>query len=615
MPHDRDYILGSFDPNLGLVQEGVQIKAVHNSDQNNFGPRVGFAWDMFGTGKTVLRAGGSIIFELTPMQIYVETGNATGAAGAPTAWVIGCSTGPNTFDTDPAAGLQTIPASSVSNCGTASGGTYADPLTRQNMTSAAGFNFQPGQLSTSGGTRAVGQVSWSRGNNNIVNVVNWDSSATGIFPGSGILNCNPAISVRDGATGTATNGRAGATCDITAMDRHLVTPYIETWTLSLQHAIVNNVVLDIAYVGNHGVKLIGRTNDNQPRPGSGWNSTLIALCNSTPSSGNCNGDSSASNALSVAARPFRTKFSSFNNIVRVWNPMTSNYNGLQMTLTARNFHGISMTSGYTYAKALDVASTSGAGLQTDSYDVGLDYGRANSDLRHRFTLSGVYQVPGVMGYGGLLQGWKLNGIFRYQTGRPWAGGAANDFQGTDRTTRWDFKGDASDFVADYHGVDLAVFHPAGTTVPSGINPRTGVTYVASDLAINTAQCTSAARSAATLQAFGCWTQGGSTITPPPVNSFGNMARGLFSGPTYWALDFSVSKRQTITERLTAEFRAETFNTLNHPAIGQPATGLTSCTIDSCTFGRPSNTPAVAATNSYLGNGGPRRMQFGIKLIF
>jgi hypothetical protein len=94
-----------------------------------------------------------------------------------------------------------------------------------------------------------------------------------------------------------------------------------------------------------------------------------------------------------------------------------------------------------------------------------------------------------------------------------------------------------------------------------------------------------------------------------------MMRGLFSGPSYWALDFSVTKRQTITERLSAEFRAETFNSLNHPAIGQPGTGVSSCTTDSCSFGIPSNTPAVAATNSFLGNGGPRRMQFGVKLIF
>jgi hypothetical protein len=93
-----------------------------------------------------------------------------------------------------------------------------------------------------------------------------------------------------------------------------------------------------------------------------------------------------------------------------------------------------------------------------------------------------------------------------------------------------------------------------------------------------------------------------------------MAKGLFDGPGYWAMDFSVSKRQQITERFAAEFRAETFNTFNHPSFAQPATGL-GCSSSGCTFGTSSSTSAVAATNSFLGTGGPRRMQFGVKIIF
>jgi hypothetical protein len=401
------------------------------------------------------------------------------------------------------------------------------------------------------------------------------------------------------------------------MDTNLATPYIQTWTLGIQHAIVNNVVLEVNYVANHGVKLIGRQDDNQALPFQMWNQpsapggpTFAQNCATLKTASACNGDafSGLVGTNPGTARPFTAKFPHLANIIRVTNPHTSNYQGLQMSLSARNFHGMSLNSGYTWSKSLDIASTSGSGVGTDSYLVGIDYGRASSDIRHRFTLSGVYQVPGVAGYGGLFEGWKVNGVFRFQTGRPWAGGASGDFLGKGGSSRWDFTGDVSDFVVDYHQLDLAKFHPGGTT-PVTQTSRIG------DLAINNSQCTAAARSAATLQAFGCWTHGASTITPPPVNTIGNMTRGLFSGPRYVALDFSVTKRQTITERFSAEFRAETFNTLNHPALGQPGTSLTNCSATSCGFGLPTNTPAVAATNSYLGTGGPRRMQFGVKLIF
>ena len=39
----------------------------------------------------------------------------------------------------------------------------------------------------------------------------------------------------------------------------------------------------------------------------------------------------------------------------------SNYNSLQATLTARNYHGLTLTAGYTYSHALGVGSGQGTG--------------------------------------------------------------------------------------------------------------------------------------------------------------------------------------------------------------------------------------------------------------
>ena len=300
--------------------------------------------------------------------------------------------------------------------------------------------------------------------------------------------------------------------------------------------------------------------------------------------------------------------------LRLANGMTSNYNGLQVTLTARNFHGISTNLGYTYSKALDVNSSNGGTVGTDTYNLALDYGRSAADLRHRLTFSPTFSFPSVQGYKGLLEGWKLNGIFKYQTGRPWQAGTQwGDSGGVGRASRPDFFGDPGDFAVDYTGQNFAVFHPGGTSA-SGINPQTQTPYAAGDLAINTPLCSSHARSLATLTANGCWTQGGSAITPAPVGVFGSMTRGLFDGPSFWNLDTSLSKRQKITEGFSAEFRAEFFNVFNHPVFAQPATGVT-CSTTTCNLGLTSNTPDVAATNPVLGSGGARRVQLGVKLIF
>ncbi len=586
VPHDRDHILGSFDPNLGIVQEGIQIPSIHNGNHNNVGPRLGFAWDVRGNGKTVIRAGGSIIYELVILRTFSEVGNAPGLAGNQTAWVIGCSTAPS----------ATVPASAATNC--------------------------PGSLLTSGGTRDVGQIGWTRSDGTLGAIL-WDGSGSRtVFPSSAIHNCSPSVRVADVINPTtATGGRAGTPCPINSVDRNLRTPYVETWTLSIEHAITNNLVLDVAYVGNHGVKLLGRHEDNQPFAGQVWNtvmtsganagSTFAQVCNSTRASNNCDGSGGVFGAALVAAKQYTTKFPYINTILRLANGMTSNYNGLQVSLTARNFHGFSTNLGYTYSKALDVNSSNGGNVGTDSYNLALDYGRSASDLRHRLTFSTTYNLPWKQG---LLDGWKINSIFKFQTGRPWQAGTQwGDPGGTGRASRPDFFGDPSDFVVDYTGRNFAVFHPGGTTA-SGINPQTQTPYAAEDLAINTPLCTGHAGSAATVQAFGCWTQGGSAITPAPVGSFGNMPKGLFDGPSYWGVDMSLAKRQKVTERLFAEFRAESFNVLNHPVFAQPATSV-SCSATTCNLGLTSATPDVAATNPVLGSGGARRLQFGVKLIF
>ncbi len=67
-------------------------------------------------------------------------------------------------------------------------------------------------------------------------------------------------------------------CAITGVNPNLRSPYVTTWTLVLEHAITNNLGLEVAYVGNHGTKLISLTDVNEPPIGAGWTTGTKAAC-------------------------------------------------------------------------------------------------------------------------------------------------------------------------------------------------------------------------------------------------------------------------------------------------------------------------------------------------
>jgi hypothetical protein len=68
---EKNNLLGNFDPKLGLLQVGQQISSPYNGDHNNFGPRVGIVWDPTGKGKTAIRAGASLIYEIPHISIFI----------------------------------------------------------------------------------------------------------------------------------------------------------------------------------------------------------------------------------------------------------------------------------------------------------------------------------------------------------------------------------------------------------------------------------------------------------------------------------------------------------------------------------------------------------------
>ena len=88
---EQHNLLGNFDPNsaTGLIQVGLNgVSGPYNPDHKNFAPRLGFAWDVSGNGRTVVRGGASLIYETINWESMLAFNNAFGLQNIPTGAII-----------------------------------------------------------------------------------------------------------------------------------------------------------------------------------------------------------------------------------------------------------------------------------------------------------------------------------------------------------------------------------------------------------------------------------------------------------------------------------------------------------------------------------------------
>jgi hypothetical protein len=552
---DANNQLGNFDPNspTGFVQVGVGITSPYNPDHRDWSPRVGFAWDIFGNQKTVVRAGAGILYEFVPSSAFLNSGgNAVGLGKIPT-------------------------GAAICESGTCVAGTG----------NIAAATFNPTKSSVTGG---------------------WTSDGvTPIFNAS-IVACgdgNPVSGYPSTSPFSALNNTSPAPCSTAAFDRNLRTPYVETWNMDIQHSFTNNLTVDVAYLGNHGVKIYGTRDINAPAVGAGWGNpsdptSAAGMClASGPSYSNC----SPNPLLQVG--PYSAKFPYISYIDSLSNQDRSHYNALQVSLTQRTSHGLSFTAAYTYSHGLDnVSQNFGSSIPLNNTFPDLNYGNSDYDIRHRFTFEATYALPGLKTPVQILQGWAINSIVTIQPGTPWSvQDTSNDFSGTNEINNpnpwgeaWDFYGNPRDFTA----------------VPNGI-PYFSGTSNATCLAKSEAL---GALAVASLTNTGCYASGNSVLIPPPYGQYGTIGRNIFLNPSFHTWDFSVTKDTKIKERLTVQFRAEFFNILNHPVFGQVDSGhLANNDPSAGVLGLANETPDAAAGNPVLGSGANRDIQLGLKLIF
>jgi Carboxypeptidase regulatory-like domain/TonB dependent receptor len=527
-------LLGNFDPKLGLVQVGKQISNPYNPDHKQFAPRAGIAWDVTGKGRTVVRAGGGIVYDTISMETLLVQENVQNATTI---------------------GLATIPTGA--------------PIVVNGVTTPAS------------GTIAVSSV--------VIPNLNWNGSSVGgapIFP-SEPIECGDGVS-----TPLFTDPPP---CNVLGIDRNFRTPYVSTWTIGVQHTFTQNFALDVAYVGNHSGNLIGIRDINQgvPVPGT-----------QTANPG-----------------PYSAQFPYLGFINMMSNQYRSNYNGLQVTATQRLSHGVSFLAGYTYSHALDDSSTNqNQFLPQDSTHPQLEYASSDYDIRHRFTLSLTYAIPGRKSFAQMLEGWQINSVVTLQSAQPWTvNDTVDNIDGTgENAGRWDFFGNPSDFTSNQNPF-IYCSGPASGDCTQNIS--NGPTVVFSDQQTAAMWALCSAHPDTTTQ-FGCYVRGNSVMVAPALGTFGTMRRNMFRDSGFRDLDLSVTKEWKLTERFKAQFRAEFFNVLNHPSFANPYGGTSGygpgafddpSSIGS--FGCGCATPDQAGGNPVVGSGSNRAMQLGLKLSF
>ncbi len=573
---EANNLIGNFIPGMGLEQAGSKnLGSVFNGDHNNFAPRLGFAWDIAGNGKTVIRGGGGIYFEQGSFDSFMAVGNLLG--------------------------LRTVP-------------TGVNLYSNGNLTpTTAGGTINVGQITFTGGAlgsaTTPGTVEYGWANNG---------------PNVPIYSLSPSCG--DGTVTLAT-GYKPQQCTLLSVNQNLRTPYVGTYNMGVQRAINNGLSLEVTYVGNHATKLLGLSDINQAQQiggfSPGWgnpNTPGTAAFNclaSAPSYSNC----APNSAAITAARPYAAQFPYLSYIYQLSNSNSSSYNGLQTSLTQRTSHGLSYVLGYTWSHSLAESGDNWSFiLPINSNNQKQLYSSTGFDIHNRFTASVTYALPGIKSPAQLLQGWSLNSILTLQSAAPWGvHDATTDFSGTGEIAgqntngeQWNFYGNPNDFNSS-------------RALLSTNNGNTGIPYFAGT---TNPACLAKAQAngplaVASLTNLGCYAMGSSILIPPAYGSYGTAGPNIFRGFPFYNLDLSITKQFRYKERLTAQFRAEAFNLLNHVNIsnvqGGPGGDGTfsdpSALASTGGFGFRNQTPDLTSSNPVLGSGGPRAIQLGLKLIF
>ena len=394
----------------------------------------------------------------------------------------------------------------------------------------------------------------------------------------------------------------GVTLSSSSFDRRLRTAHFHQYNASLQYALSQDLLLEVAYVGTRGHNLFRNVRINQARLASPQQQIVNAV------TGKVITTNTPTNATLRA--PYQgvdiAGFQQFQYTAE------SAYNSLQMSLTRRLSKGLQLLASYTYAKSLDNASGQ-AEIDTstilgnqfdDRANRGVsDFDRTHRfvsdfDRTHRFVLSYLWDLPrpafAARSTAGrlLLSDWQVAGIITAMSGLP--------IDIVDSNA-------GSFYFGPISGLSRPSWAPgatrrtAMTNVPAGyfFNPLAFVRPAVQDL-----QPIPSSNGTAIANALG--------------TDIGNVGRNVLRGPRQSNVDFSIIRRLKISESKNIELRAEFFNLFNHVNFANPIGNFNAVpplSIDRNT-GRiinPADLGDFGRINSTSNN--PRLIQLAVKFNF
>ena len=303
---------------------------------------------------------------------------------------------------------------------------------------------------------------------------------------------------------------------------HNVSPYVETYTLSVQREVAASTIVSVSYVGSQAHHLLVLLSANPGNP---------ALCLQTPGCGPF--------SETDVRGPFSSQFDAVTYQKTIGNSI---YNALDVNV--RHHSGpLEFLVGYTYGKSIDQSSS----LAEPVNPMNPSLSRAISafDMTHNFVVSYRYELPfGFLSqtHDRLTRGWILSGITRFSTGFP---------------------------VTLFNNKDTSLLG----TIPNGIN-NNGVdtpNFAGGPLAINTDP-------RGRKLAFNT-----GLFSLPQLGQMGNARRRFFYGPGINNFDLALAKSVPLTEARSLEFRMEAFNVFNHAQFYGPA--AVNADINSAKFGQ------------------------------